>query len=111
MTTVKITRAPTRGGTVFTLEAKGHAGAAPAGHDIVCAGISTLLYTLAEMLSVDDFDADPIIRFPGAGAFIQVTATDENEARVEAAFDFAETGLRLLQQEYPHHIVVYGQEP
>ena len=38
-------------GPAMRLEAAGHAGYAPAGQDIVCAGVSTLMQALVSLLA------------------------------------------------------------
>ncbi len=42
------------GGPTLRLEAAGHAGYAPAGQDIVCAGASTLMQTLVYLLAGEE---------------------------------------------------------
>ena len=40
-------------GGKLTMRAEGHAGYAPAGQDIVCAAVSSVLYTLAGLLDAN----------------------------------------------------------
>ena len=51
MIRVNYTEMDSAGGPTLRLEARGHAGYAPAGQDIVCAGASTLMQTLAYLLA------------------------------------------------------------
>ena len=44
-------------GPTLRLEAAGHAGYAPAGQDIVCAGASTLMQTLVYLLAGEESDS------------------------------------------------------
>ena len=41
-------------GPAMRLEAAGHAGYAPAGQDIVCAGVSTLMQALVSLLAGEE---------------------------------------------------------
>jgi len=41
-------------GPAMRLEAEGHAGYAPAGQDIVCAGVSTLMQALVSLLAGEE---------------------------------------------------------
>lgn len=81
------------------LEVKGHAGAGPCGEDLVCAGVSTLVYTLAESLQGMD------------GFFCHLEPGDavlscRPSGRAMAAFRFAKTGLRLLAESFPENISI-----
>ena len=49
----------------FALDVYGHSGYAPAGDDIVCAGISALVQTLA--IRADEIGEDTMIDLPGGG--------------------------------------------
>ena len=48
-------------GPTCRLEASGHAGYAPAGQDIVCAGASTLMQTLCALLAGEEELTDPML--------------------------------------------------
>ena len=54
MIRVNYTEMDSAGGPTLRLEARGHAGYAPAGQDIVCAGASTLMQTLAYLLAGEE---------------------------------------------------------
>lgn len=95
MVTVTLQKAP-----LLALTAAGHAGAAPRGEDLVCAGISTLLCTLAAQLEQADGKCFVLLE-PG---FADLCA--ERTAQTEAAFSFAGTGLRLLASKYPQYLTV-----
>lgn len=95
MVTVTLDKAP-----LLTLTAAGHAGAAPRGEDLVCAGISTLLCTLAAQL--EQTDAKTCVRLEPGFAELRAART----AQTAAAFSFAETGLRLLEAQYPQYVSV-----
>lgn len=84
------------------LTAAGHAGYARAGQDIVCAAVSALVETLEAYLL--------LLQMEGAGETqingdrVAFLPADENDGRGAFAFDYAETGLRLIEKQYPNHV-------
>ena len=90
-------------GPTCRLEASGHAGYAPAGQDIVCAGASTLMQTLCALLAGEEGTKS------GAwdesdGPRLAVTAAAPQKPWVEGAFEFAKAGFALLAERYPDHV-------
>ena len=84
----------------FALDVYGHSGYAPAGDDIVCAGISALVQTLA--IRADEIGEDTTIDLPGGG-----------EAHIRSSgdriLDFSEgimDGLRAIAEAYPSNAEV-----
>ncbi len=72
------------------LRFSGHAGAGAPGRDLVCAALSTLLYTLiaaAPEAAVELGEGSARVRGGDGGAYAVVAA-----------------GLRLLAAEYPRHV-------
>lgn len=90
-------------GLNLRLEAKGHAGYAPAGQDIVCAGASTLMQTLVCLLAGEENAQSDAWDEPD-GPRLAVMAAAPQEAWVEGAFAFAKTGFALLAERYPEHV-------
>ena len=86
-------------GPTLRLEAAGHAGYAPAGQDIVCAGASALMCALAGAL--DTLGAQGVQRTLSAG---HAAIAADDRADVRAAFTVAVTGLRQLAEAYPGHV-------
>lgn len=80
------------------LTAIGHAGAAPHGEDLVCAGISTLLCSLAAQLELAGCSSTARLE-PG---FADLRA--ERSRSALEAFSFAETGLKMLAGQYPLYV-------
>lgn len=85
----------------YVYVAEGHAGYAPEGHDIVCAGASILAATLARALGgvngysyMDD----------GERVRISCIPTEEQSERVRHVFDTIDSGLGLLCNTYPNHV-------
>ena len=89
----------------MTLTLQGHAGAAP---DLVCAGVTALVYALAQRLTEleDAFEKPPVIRLEPGAAQISVVPKGKYTAEVMADFRLVQSGLRLLQKYYPEQITV-----
>ncbi|MDE6736147.1 MAG: ribosomal-processing cysteine protease Prp [Treponemataceae bacterium] len=92
-------------GAFRSCEATGHAGFAAKGSDIVCAAVTILLRTAADVLSGLD---GVVVRANMAGrgelAFTVVRAAAEKTERLVCTADFLERGLRSLQSEYPQFV-------
>ena len=87
---------------VFVLTMQGHAGYAEKGRDIVCAGASALLHSLAATLKLLEL---PQLRVELADGQARISCRVES-ATVHALFYQTLVGLILLQQEYPDNIHV-----
>ena len=90
-------------GQTLRLEASGHAGYAPAGQDIVCAGASTLIQALVSLLAGEETAHSDAWDEP-EGPRLAVTADPPQEAWVEGAFELAKAGFALLAERYPEHL-------
>ena len=90
-------------GLSLRLEAAGHAGYAPAGQDIVCAGASTLMQSLVSVLAGLETAKSDAWDEPD-GPRLAVTASAPQEAWVEGAFELAKAGFALLAERYPDHL-------
>ena len=85
------------------LEAAGHAGFAPAGQDIVCAGASTLMQALVYLLAGEEnAHADAWEEPDGPRLAVQTDAPCA--AWVQGAFELAKAGFTLLAERYPDNI-------
>lgn len=89
---------------------KGHAGYSNPGTDIVCAGISTLIYSWVE--ECENLEKDGYVKIermvvePGE-VDIEIAVCDE---RVHWAFSVIEIGLGILAENYPKHAkIVWGE--
>ena len=85
------------------LEAYGHAGYAPAGQDIVCAGASMLMETLVYMLAGCE-EADCCAYREPTWPRVSVKLTGNICESDLAAIEFAKNGLALLAERYPDHV-------
>ena len=90
-------------GPTCRLEASVHAGYAPAGQDIVCAGASTLMQTLCALLAGEEGAKSGAWDEPD-GPRLAVTAAAPQKPWVEGAFEFAKAGFALLAERYPDHV-------
>ena len=90
-------------GPTCRLEASGHAGYAPAGQDIVCAGASTLMQTLCALLADEEGTRSGVWDEPD-GPRLAVTAAAPQKPWVEGAFEFAKAGFALLAERYPDNV-------
>ena len=81
---------------LLTLSALGHAGYAPCGSDIVCAGVSSIIMGLCA--SLDDKHSETHI---SSGKAVIRT---RHSRRAEYTFRFAEKALGLIAAEYPAHV-------
>lgn len=90
-------------GVTLRLEATGHAGYAPAGQDIVCAGASTLMQALVSLLAGEESTRSDVWDEPD-GPRLAVVADAPQKPWVEGAFELAKTGFALLAERYPDNL-------
>lgn len=91
------------GARVRRLEVFGHAGYAPRGQDIVCAGASMLMETLVYVLADCD-EAECCAYNEPTGPRVSVKLTGSIYPTDLTAIEFAKTGLALLAERYPANI-------
>lgn len=85
----------------FELTASGHAGYAPVGQDIVCAGASMLMATLGRALGgVNGYRYED----DGSRLYISCMPSLGQIERVKHVFDIIDCGLGLLCNSYPNHV-------
>jgi len=92
---------------------QGHAHSAEVGHDLVCAAVSALAYTLAG--NVRELESRgkvrrAFIRLESGEAQIRCVPAAQQKEQVRQVFDGICLGFRLLAQRYPEYVVweVYG---
>ena len=90
-------------GLSLRLEAAGHAGYAPAGQDIVCAGASTLMQALVYLLAGEENAHSDAWDEPD-GPRLAVCAEAPVEPWVQGAFELAKAGFVLLAERYPDNL-------
>lgn len=91
------------GARVRRLEVFGHAGYAPRGQDIVCAGASMLMETLVYVLADCD-EAECCAYNEPTGTRVSVKLTGSIYPTDLTAMEFTKTGLALLAERYPANI-------
>lgn len=90
--------------------ASGHAGFAPRGQDIVCAGVSTLLAAAAETaarMRRDGLLEECTVRLEPGDAEIAMKPTPEGSAKAEAVMEMLRAGAELLEDGYGQYVVIY----
>ncbi len=95
---------------MVSCEAKGHSGFAPEGSDIVCAAVSVLLRTTAQVLLEflgEAVEIDSSVR--GRLSFSVDKKIDGETCRLVYAADFLRNGIKTLQLEYPGHVFLQEQ--
>lgn len=96
-------------GKRFGINMNGHAGFNPNGPDIVCAGCSTLAYTLLQsVLSAEAEGGVNELEYkedPKKGSFLlNVTPKAWAYAKVQNAYKVVSDGFALLAQKYPKNV-------
>lgn len=90
-------------GLSLRLEVAGHAGYAPAGQDIVCAGASTLMQALVYLLAGEESARSDAWDEP-EGPRLAVAAQAPVAPWVQGAFELAKAGFTLLAERYPDNL-------
>ena len=93
----------TPAGTSCRLEAAGHAGYAPAGQDIVCAGASTVMQGLVCLLAGEKSARSDAFDEPD-GPRLAVQADAPCAEWVQGAFELAKACFALLAERYPENV-------
>lgn len=97
-----------------SVTASGHAGYRPYGQDIVCAGVSALLATAAEMLL--RLEAAGEVRLPERvklepGDVRMAFETTGDSTKANMLWETLEAGLRLMEARYGQYVVITSGEP
>ena len=93
----------TPAGISCRLEAAGHAGYAPAGQDIVCAGASTVMQGLVCLLAGEENARSDAFDEPD-GPCLAVQADAPCAEWVQGAFELAKACFALLAERYPENV-------
>lgn len=98
----------------FVLGISGHAGAAPAGEDTVCAAASMLAYTVAqevlEMHRKGKLREEPKIKLAKGEALIACKPKRAARREVYHLYKTAQTGYKLLAANFPDNVRLYPSE-
>lgn len=94
------------------MEANGHAGFAPIGQDIVCAGISALSFAAAEYLGQmreqGKLEREPVLMLEPGEIRLECQPRDCAAGEAEQVFRMLEIGCRLVAESYPQNVTVAG---
>lgn len=86
---------------------QGHANSGEVGHDLICASVSILAYTLASfvasMASSGKVNAK-CVKLDSGNARIGVKVSREHDAAVTLAFDAICAGFDILSRDYPDFV-------
>jgi len=90
------------------MEAQGHAMTAPKGEDLICAGVTALVYTLAQSLQFlyeqDRLKERPKVQICEGYANIKAMPKKIAEGEVLMAFWVLQSGFYVLEHNYPKSI-------
>lgn len=93
----------------FRLEIRGHAGTAPSGQDLACAGISTLVYTLINAaMSVEEYHGHTLVNEGDALIRVECCPEEGAEDRCSEMFRTVWRGFEMMGESYPDHIILTG---
>ena len=84
------------------LRIEGHAGSAPKGEDLVCAGVSALGFAL--LLAAGDFDADIVTDEETGVMDVMCRPGPLNQGECMAMLDTIAGGLELLAGQHPDYV-------
>lgn len=86
-----------------SITVSGHSGFAPAGQDIVCAGVSTLTFTLFEMIK--KLPQVQGLRCGAKNGFLKIIFIHpEEDTEVKTIIDTVVTGYSMLAEKYPENV-------
>ena len=92
------------------MTASGHAGFAPNGQDIVCAGVSALSYAAAEYLTQmhhwGKLEEEPVIVMKPGEIRLECEPILTAQAEAEHVFRFLEIGCRLIAESFMDNVSV-----
>ena len=89
------------------LSVSGHAKSGEKGHDLVCASVSILCYTLAALVKNMENAAQaryPTVKLSEGDALIDCKVPNKYKSTVTFAFDSICAGFDMLAQNYPDNI-------
>ena len=91
----------------YRVTVDGHASSGEAGHDLVCAGASTLVYTLAA--NVGNLESagrvrSPVVNLAPGRAEVSCRPKGKYEAVVRCILNAVCVGFELMADQYPEYI-------
>ena len=92
-----------RNGDTHILSVNGHAGYAHKGEDIVCAGVSAIVYALIGWLENNAEDTQFVSIDEGNG---EVIVSCDGDDKTATAFYMAAIGIEQIANTYPAHVTI-----
>lgn len=93
------------------LNISGHANMADSGEDIVCAGVSTLSYTLLNyLLNIDNEIEFTLLEGDSPLIDLKLDDVNYNHQTIQNGFKFFDIGIQLLVQEHSDYVHLTYQE-
>lgn len=95
--------------TTQALAICGHAGSAPRGEDLICAGVTVLAEALAQVLEQMDLEGkleEKTIDLGEGAAFFRASGNPECTMAVQGAFATTVAGLAWLAENYPEFVQI-----
>lgn len=92
----------------YHLRIEGHAGSAPKGEDLVCAGVSSLGFAL--LLAAGDYDADVVTDEQAGVMDVRCRPGPLNQGECMAMLGTIAGGLELLAGQYPEYVTIERSE-
>ena len=86
---------------------EGHAGSGEKGHDLVCAAVSILAYTLASLVDGLEYETQihgATVEMNDGDAWISCEPIDNYKFPIKLMFDTICAGFDILAQEYPDNV-------
>lgn len=106
MTKILLRRASS--GELLSCSAKGHAGYAESGLDIVCSAISVLMRTVLQVLSeLEKLELDVSVKKGDIEFSVKNEShslSDDLKAELKYSGDFLEKGFSSISKEYPEYV-------
>jgi len=108
---IKVVITRNQKGSIRSLDIKGHAGYAEAGHDIICAAVSVTAYTAAGALEelaglkgcYSEEDGHMIIKLPDRLA-------PEAESKADIILETTAIGFKQIELSYSEYVMVVDRE-
>ena len=96
--------------TLTGIESKGHSGSAPAGRDIICAAVSTLMQAmilgLEDIAKVHGLSVEADERVP----LMRATWPSSEQERISLLTETVATSLKQIARENPKYVKIITEE-